>query len=1012
MSVPARDDGAMKPLDRVAREVLHDSPLTSGPYFTFEYIHATLEQFGLSTFILFILGNGRLECVAFWIFVFGVLLSPLIRFVCNMLFFLRTNSKEERTSYVNYWKESGGQSIFTLATPKCLVGVVSMLQKVAQDATNTSPFFMVLNAACLPIFLCLITVGWLLETGMGILVFLVLVFPGHPIAVLFSRITKKDLPEWYQRYIFLYNLLAAERSLQFKEQLGLTSTSKSVALLANELGLSLWTGYVVTNYFQFALGALSISRFEEITDSEKLKGFYESLKKGNLAGGGIRHIIVKPPKREHQEHCLAKCAADNLMLNTDKLGELRATGLQFYTVGSYYKQGSCLSWFRASLSSSELMTSEILFAALRRQTLFVSHRWDSTGTWNGRDSWQLREVFEHMALPRSGHKLEYFWMDGLSVPQEHSENNENASLTMLVISHLATLVQRCGRFLIIDRVKNAVEVRDQDRVDAGDYYDHRTWCQFELYLARNLKPVTTQTHNVRDQDQAAVNVDADHAFIQRLMTSSAFKMEDKLFILQTIFFATPTAYSDSTYRPMFMVFECFYRFVVYFRSRRFKAVSASKIVGLNLITTYLRGLAETMETGISQADLIPATRSSFLSQDVRNILDGASMLVDGMGYSKVFTAKELVSMPFVYAIDIHPTPSPSVSEWCPACTLYLAVFGLSAKAICTVHLEKREFHVILEHCPDVMDQAAFKEFQIQMEDSEIAKAKEDILRLPWSEFPIVDVFDDEVDPEELQSSGSTTKGFQLRRTAMFTDSTSRWIMLLTILFWLPVAALWMHFFLVLPVADLVSLEGVGINASCSITSGGCWHRPHTYSVFGGRHAAWTCEVNVTLGAAPGDGWPLAAHYAGSDIPWGASWVATAEQYGTANGLVGLGRAAPLRAPSGAALPASAPLLPGERVRCAYRPAAAAVCGGAPLGLCAEVSLGEGVPGALGTAAAAARWVAWGALPAVVLLYLVTFDLPPSSCFGGGRRRKKQCRPGKEAGPESLGAAQVAPSLPS
>lgn len=365
------------------------------------------------------------------------------------------------------------------------------------------------------------------------------------------------------------------------------------------------------------------------------------------------------------------------------------------------------------------------------------------------------------------------------------------------------------------------------------------------------------------------------------------------------------------------------------------------------------------------------------------------MLVDGMGCSKIFTAKELVSLPFVYAADLHPAPSPSASEWCPACTLYLGVFGLTAKAICSMHPEKREFRVVFEHCPYVMEQDEFEEVQIKMEDGEIATTKEDMLRLPWSEFPIVDVYD-EIDPPQ-QPAPAAAKGFHLRRTARFSDTTSRWLMLLTVLFWMPFAALWMHFFLVLPVADWAALDGAGLNASCAVAAAGCWHRAHTHSMFGGRHSAWTCAVNVTL-----------------DGGGASSWAAVAEQYGTASGLPGSsGGGVPLRAPSGVAVSGA----PGDELRCVYRPGAAGACA-APLGLCAEVSLGEGVPGALGTAAAVARWVAWGALPAVVLLYLVTFDLPPSSCFGGGRRRKKRCRPSKEAGSESLGAAQVAPSLPS
>jgi len=257
----------MKPLDQVAREVLHDCPLSSGLYFSFEYLHNFCEQATLVPIALLILGgNGRFEGVTFWITFCGILLSPVIRVVCNLVLFLRTNTGEELASYAKYWKERGGQSLFTLTMPRCVVGIACIFQKVALDATNTSPFFLILNITCLPIVVCTVLVLTIVEGAVGLVVFLLLVFPGHPVAVLFSRIARRELPEWYQRYIFLYKLLAAERSLQFKEQFavfGLISSSKSMTLMTNELGTSVWTGYVPINYFHFALGALALSRFEE-----------------------------------------------------------------------------------------------------------------------------------------------------------------------------------------------------------------------------------------------------------------------------------------------------------------------------------------------------------------------------------------------------------------------------------------------------------------------------------------------------------------------------------------------------------------------------------------------------------------------------------------------------------------------------------------------------------------------------------------------------------------------------
>eukprot|EP00639_Heterosigma_akashiwo_P024179 CAMPEP_0206413912 /NCGR_PEP_ID=MMETSP0294-20121207/35014_1 /ASSEMBLY_ACC=CAM_ASM_000327 /TAXON_ID=39354 /ORGANISM="Heterosigma akashiwo, Strain CCMP2393" /LENGTH=274 /DNA_ID=CAMNT_0053875627 /DNA_START=304 /DNA_END=1124 /DNA_ORIENTATION=- len=273
----------------------------------------------------------------------------------------------------------------------------------------------------------------------------------------------------------------------------------------------------------------------------------------------------------------------------EKLEQLREAGFRLYAAGVAYRRRGPLAWYQAC-SPAEFRTSEVLLQALTRRTLFVSHRWDSTGTWNGADSWQLREVFDFMASSKGGgDQLDFFWMDGLCVPQEKDTNPVHgftlASLTMLVISHLPTLIRRCGQFIVIDGARQDLAAVD-DR-EEWDKYLNRAWCQYELWLGRHLKP--SQPGAAHDANGQILEVSIDHEFVHRLFTSSALEVQDKILILRTIFYSAPAVLPGITYRPMVRVAEALMRAVLLpLRSRRFRAAPASKIVALNLITTHLR----------------------------------------------------------------------------------------------------------------------------------------------------------------------------------------------------------------------------------------------------------------------------------------------------------------------------------------------------------------------------------------------------------------------------------------
>lgn len=407
----------MESLDLVARDVLQEHQLSFKPFFALEVMHCLLEGLLLWVFALFIFaGTSRFECATFWILA-SLWLSVYLRAFCNVIYFGCTNGKKDWISYTAYWKRNVGnsqaQSICTLIASRSFFGVAKVFQKVWQDGVNSSIALLLFSFA--PFAALFFGVLVFLEAIFGLVVFLVLIFPGQPLAHCWSRATGVQLPQWYQRYIYLWRLLATEHITQSKELVYLflgkpSSSSNGLVTVIYRSAVACYTGYFL-NYFQFAIGALLLSRFEEITDTQGLDSFYESLRSGDLSGGGIRHIIVQPPSKENHLRCLRDCESGGLKLNKEKLEGLRAAGLRFYAVGYPYRKKSLLSWCQATLSPTEFVTSEMLFFALQRRTLFVSHRWDSTGTWHGRGSWQLAEVFRYMssdAVQKEG-GLDYFW---------------------------------------------------------------------------------------------------------------------------------------------------------------------------------------------------------------------------------------------------------------------------------------------------------------------------------------------------------------------------------------------------------------------------------------------------------------------------------------------------------------------------------------------------------------------------------------------------------------------------
>jgi len=212
---------------------------------------------------------------------------------------------------------------------------------------------------------------------------------------------------------------------------------------------------------------------EKVKTKHQLEGWYRELEKNKFD----RKLLLKLSFKsfEQRSECPKIIAAGGLGLTLENFEPLLQTGLRFEIVPSGPIKANL--FFRLVFTLSVVFASGGLRYYVYHRSAFVSHRWgdSKTCTWYGHKGWQFREVLKYLEKHSA---VQYVWIDGLCAPQDGEK--------MVVIDHLAEIVNGCHFFICIDGSGVELDIDDQPKLQRDtpkeNKYMSRVWCLYELFL--------------------------------------------------------------------------------------------------------------------------------------------------------------------------------------------------------------------------------------------------------------------------------------------------------------------------------------------------------------------------------------------------------------------------------------------------------------------------------------------------------------------------------------------------
>jgi len=266
--------------------------------------------------------------------------------------------------------------------------------------------------------------------------------------------------------------------------------------------------------------------------------------------------------------------------------------------------------------------------------------------------------------------------------------------------------------------------------------------------------------------------------------------------------------------------------------------------------------------------------SALLSTEVKEFLDYSSFVSHGLGYLREYTLADLLDVVFIYEIEEYNKEDRSKlfkkhidngdgSGWDDTYVLKCGIFGLLADALISIDMKNKMCLLTFVHKVRVSTTTEFGMLVDQMASQSTKHKKEKVKKLACSSFPIQVYVHHQTN---IVKEKTKSEKLTIVQEGLYSDFVSKLHFVFFKIFFFIGIFFYLIFMLIEPIEDVADHLDRMQEATCRIVEEGCYQK-HTKGIYPGLRPSLTCQVNVTIFD-------------------GKSWVDTAEEWGTDNGMFG------------------------------------------------------------------------------------------------------------------------------